>query len=696
MLPKKIDKQKIMNRKNIIIALFTMSLNMVAQTDSTRTETLPEIVINADGQIETAEKTVLLPTTMERKHSANGFDLLNVMQTAELEVSPRTRSITTHSGKTVVLCINGVEVLPEDVATLRSKNVRSIEYIRTPSGKYAGKAAVVNFVTVRLVYGGNVYLSATEGLAYKTGDYLAFSDFTKGGLTLSLTASVDWQHDHGYTEGHETFTFADQSVLTRDLSSESALRKSNNEALRFRLTSVGDNHRLNAYARLTRQSTPTAVQMMNARYAGKYDGTSERLTSSDSRGLAPSLYTNYTLWLPQKQTLDFTASASFGHNRYNSLYQESGQTAMVSGVTEDNNAIRAHANYYKSWKNGMTLAAVLSHDHNRYTDSYAGTTSGRQRLSTDVTMGVLQLSGSSQKYSYYIMSGLSNSAIALNGTHYNYALPLVFYGGNYALNNKHALSLSGQFTHTLFDPSNKNAMTVPTSFFEAVKGNPDLSLIKVLSNTLAYNGQAGKSKFSVSYDNYIYFDNILHQYTADANTIYDTRINDGTFYGNTLAATYTYSAFSDKLRLRLTACKKYDMLRGKVYSMEQDIFYARLSATYLIGDWTMQCSYRSPYTTLDISESYLLQRRPAYELLVSWNHKDWSAEALVRNPFSRYNKQHITRNYGCYHQDTWRFNESDGCNLNLKLTYNFGYGKKQERGDTEIDKTINSAIMRTY
>ena len=69
-----------------------------AQTDSIRTETLPEIVVNSDGQIETAEKAVLLPTMTEKKHSANGFDLLNVMQTAELEVSPRTRSITTLIG----------------------------------------------------------------------------------------------------------------------------------------------------------------------------------------------------------------------------------------------------------------------------------------------------------------------------------------------------------------------------------------------------------------------------------------------------------------------------------------------------------------------------------------------------------------------------------------------------------------------
>ncbi len=38
-----------------------MATVMQAQTDSIRIESLPEIVVNADGQIETAEKTVLLP-----------------------------------------------------------------------------------------------------------------------------------------------------------------------------------------------------------------------------------------------------------------------------------------------------------------------------------------------------------------------------------------------------------------------------------------------------------------------------------------------------------------------------------------------------------------------------------------------------------------------------------------------------------
>ena len=77
---------------------------------------------------------------------------------------------------------------------------------------------------------------------------------------------------------------------------------------------------------------PSAEAVMNARYTGRYDATTERLTLSDSRGLAPTFYANYTYWLPKDQTLDFTASASFGHNKYNSQYNDIEQHCIRQGV----------------------------------------------------------------------------------------------------------------------------------------------------------------------------------------------------------------------------------------------------------------------------------------------------------------------------------------------------------------------------
>lgn len=52
--------------------------------------------------------------------------------------------------------------------------------------------------------------------------------------------------------------------------------------------------------------------------------------------------------------------------------------------------------------------------------------------------------------------------------------------------------------------------------------------------------------------------------------------------------------------------------------------------------------------------------------------------------------------YGCYDRDTRNYSEAKGRNVNLKVTCTFGYGKKKEIGDVNIDRKVNSAIMRTY
>ena len=82
-----------------LAACFTV---MTAQgvNDSIKTDTLPELIVNADGQIEMADKTLLLPTALEKKHSSNGFELLSVMQTTELDV-PRTSAALNTSARRV-------------------------------------------------------------------------------------------------------------------------------------------------------------------------------------------------------------------------------------------------------------------------------------------------------------------------------------------------------------------------------------------------------------------------------------------------------------------------------------------------------------------------------------------------------------------------------------------------------------------
>lgn len=679
----------------LIIFIFSLASSAQSQ-DTLQVKNLPEVIVNSGNQIETSRKVILRPTEMERKHATNGFELIDVMNTSELEINTRLHNITTKSGGSVVICINGMEVSDEEVALLRAKNVQSIEYVRTPGGKYAGKAGVLNFITIQYKYGGNVYFSAEEGFAYKQGNYLGYLDYTRKGVTLSLTTSIDWNHEHSYNEGTDKYVFSDGNTLERNYTSMSSLCKTNNQGGKLKLTSIGSKHRLNIYASFVRQAVPKSISISNTEYNGMFIGRTMKNVTTQNRNISPSVFANYTLWLPKEQMLDFTGSFSYGHNKYSSLYDETTQSSIATNSHENNHAMTGKVQYFKTLRNNYTLTAVASHEHNYYKDTYNGNWGDGQKLITDATIAMLQVGKNSEKYYYYLSTGISNTAVSLNTNHYNYCHPIAFYGGNCIINNHNSLSLNGLYTHTLFDPSNKNNMVMRKSFFEVVKGNPNLKTLRVLNNTLSYNGQFGNSRISVSYNNSIYFDNICHVYTAERQVIYDTKVNEGNLYDNMLTASYAYNAFNNKLRLNLTGIGEHNALKGKHYNISKNILRAHLTATCLIGELRIKATYKTPYTALFVSEPYLAHRKPQYELSVNWKHKNLSVEGMVRNPFRRYDVSHISMDYGCYNQNSWSYSESNGRCVNLKLTYNFGYGKKTERGEINIDKSINNALLKVY
>ena len=679
----------------LIIFIFSLASSAQSQ-DTLQVKNLPEVIVNSGNQIETSRKIILRPTEMERKHATNGFELIDVMNTSELEINTRLHNITTKSGGSVVICINGMEVSDEEVALLRAKNVQSIEYVRTPGGKYAGKAGVLNFITIQYKYGGNVYFSAEEGFAYKQGNYLGYLDYTRKGVTLSFTTSIDWNHEHSYNEGTDKYVFSDGNTLERNYTSMSSLCKTNYQGGKLKLTSIGSKHRLNIYASFVRQAVPKSISISNTEYNGMFIGRTMKNVTTQNRNISPSVFANYTLWLPKEQMLDFTGSFSYGHNKYSSLYDETTQSSIATNSHENNHAMTGKVQYFKTLRNNYTLTAVASHEHNYYKDTYNGNWGDGQKLITDATIAMLQVGKNSEKYYYYLSTGISNTAVSLNTNHYNYCHPIAFYGGNCIINNHNSLSLNGLYTHTLFDPSNKNNMVMRKSFFEVVKGNPNLKTLRVLNNTLSYNGQFGNSRISVSYNNSIYFDNICHVYTAERQVIYDTKVNEGNLYGNMLTASYAYNAFNNKLRLNLTGIGEHNALKGKHYNISKNILRAHLTATCLIGELRIKATYKTPYTALFVSEPYLAHRKPQYELSVNWKHKNLSVEGMVRNPFRRYDVSHISMDYGCYNQNSWSYSESNGRCVNLKLTYNFGYGKKTERGEINIDKSINNALLKVY
>lgn len=286
--------------------------------------------------------------------------------------------------------------------------------------------------------------------------------------------------------------------------------------------------------------------------------------------------------------------------------------------------------------------------------------------------------------------------VILNSSKMNYCYPTGYYGFTFTPTSILSLSLNGYYVNTIFNPENKNDISLQTSSFEVTRGNPDLKPLKVLSHKFDANTTFGKSNLSLSYKYYIYFDNILHRFSADQSDIYNMIVNDGDFYGNMLSMTYAQRLLNDKFRFSLTGIEEYNTLKGSTYNISRNVIRGKIRIDYILDKLLFSINYTSPSKSLDIREPYIISKKMNIGFQASWDYNQWHVEAAVNNPFTKYDKQTRYMDYGCYRMNNNKYNQSLGRNIMLKMVYNIGYGKKTPKENASIERNMNSAILKSF
>ena len=679
----------------LVVLVIGIPTDSWAQSDSIRSVQLPESTIIADKKVETPTHTVIIPTSSDKAHSANAFDMIHSMNLSGLEISYDSKQIFNNLGQEVVLCIDGIEVSANEVAVLRSKDVKSMEFQRNPTGKYLGKGGVLNFKTVQYNYSGNVYLSAKESFLYNSGEYLAATDYTRKKSRLSLIYSNDWDIDRSKQKINNQYYFANGDVLVKQSEVDPIKNKSLSNTVNLRYSNTGESYRFSLLGAFSDAHVPYSKQLQQTTYAGSLQDITTNQNTSDSYGNSFLVQTNYTRWLPRQQIIDLTASASSGRNKYNYHYQETQQEDIRSQVKEDNLYFTGTFQYYKTFDNGLNFSALLNHYYTKFNDNYGGSIREKQTLANNVSMATLQLSKSTTNIYYYLTTGISNMNAKLNGHSDNYLTPTGYYGITYTPGNKTSLSINGFYVHTYFDPSYKNNISMPTSFFEVRRGNPNLKPIKVFSNTLEFNRTWNTTSLTASYMNYIYFDNIVNVFESDDSHIYTSMANDGNFYGNMLAVTLTQSLFNDKLKLSLEGVEEYNKIKGPIYDIKKNVLRGTFKVDYTINQIRFGTEVSTPYKTLDIRVPFIIKERMNMSLYSMWDWKNWRLEAGINNLFSKYSISERLMGYPCFDMKMKNYGLKNGRSITLKAVYNFSFGKKSEKESFSVERFLNSAILRT-
>lgn len=659
------------------------------------TTTLGEVVVTADTQIETTKKVILYPTKLDKKHSTNGYSLLANMNLPDFNVNPSNQTISTITGKDVKILVNGIEVSPEEVGTLAASEIVQIDYRRNPGGRWVGSGAVINFVTVQYDYGGNVYLSADEGLARQYGDYTGMVSYKRNAVTLTFTANGKWEHN-SVLNSADNIAILNDGTLFQNINPLSAKTHSNSQYFKFKFSHATDNHTLDLSALFKRNATPTNQRTDEMTYTGISDFTSQVTRNSRDRGILPAIGLKYNLFLPGGHTIMVTSEISHGHTNYRSLRSETGFDDLTNNAVENSLKAGGSISYFKSLAHGLTLGVSVDEFYNYFRDVYSGNSDSKQTLTNNHAMMMFHVDQNLPAgLSYYASAGLTDLYSSI-GEHYdNQLTPMAFYGMTYSPSRRHNISISGNYTHSIYNPAYKNDAVMRTSFFEATIGNPELEQLKAFQNMLSYNGRTGHFGFSFTYDFLKYFGNTSNRYFAENNILYHQLVNDGNFHYNKLILGISANLLDNKLRLKGNAIFSMNRFNSKYRPAKSNDWRTDFSASYMFGDWQVKGAYAIPYKVLGI-EGTKIHNPAQYGFYLSWQHGNWAAECCIENFLDRRLCTRTDANYGVYQSLSRSISDLKGRNISLSVTYILPYGKKTDREKVETDSKINSAILRPF
>ena len=676
-------------------ALPLLSIARPVEPSDSASVILDEVVVQGLSTIETAKKVILYPTSQDKKHSSNGYKLLANINLPDIAVDADAKTISMITGQSVQILINGVEAQADELSTLPASEILRIDYQRNPGGKYIGSGAVMNFITRQYDYGGNVYLSAEEGVLHQYGNYTANVNFKRNAVTLAFTANGQWRRTSELNSAVNLFTL-NSGALEQNVSPRKSLTRTDSEYARFKFSHAADNHSFDVSLSLTRSAVPDRYFNDIITYKGVYDFTAASRRQSDERGLSPSLNINYNLYMPNRTVLSFAGTAAYGHSTFNSRHSETGQADILNNTVEDNFSWSATASWFKDMPHGITVGASIDNIYNRYRDTYSGSFNSRQTLTNNLFAvdWHWQQTLPAGLY-YYLSAGLSNLYSEIGHVRDNQTTPTAYYGISYTPDRRHTFSLTGNYLHSVYNPSYKNDAVIRTSFFQANVGNPDLGQMKALQNMVSYNGRFGAFGLSATYDFMKYFDNTAPEYFVSDDIVYNRLINDGNFLNHRFIVGASVNLLHDRLKLNANAT--YSLYRFNSLSRPERSNNLRFSsnASFMFGDWQVKGVWSPAFRGTDI-QGERFRMSAQYGIILNWSHGNWTAECTVKNFLHKYRAIDRTIAHDCYHSVSRSLSDAIGRNVCLTVTYSLPYGKKTDREKATPKTTVNSAILRPF
>ena len=672
-----------MSDKNLEVPLVTLETENVV---------LGEVVVKGSSFIRKDDHVLVIPDKQQVKHASTGYDLLYNLMIPSIEVNKRTGTVSTFGGE-VSLYINGEKADYRDVQSLRPRDIENVEYYDVPTGKYANDVAAINYIVKKRQSGGYIFADGKQTIGYMAGDYNIGGKVDHGNTSYSFWGGHTMQKYKGsIVDKNETILFPDYTVY-RNRETTAGNYRNNQQYMQFKVSNVNKKRNLSAQIALVRNETPSDENYGLLDYSGHYTYSTRSTDSKQEQNLSPSLRLFGDFNIGKNQTLEFTAKGSYTQNDYTRQYTEN-ENNSLSDVKEDLYSFNFSANYNIKLQHQNSFGVDIRHYHNITSSTYAGDYSSWQHLWTGESMFMLNYSQRFGKHFTMILRpGLSWMNYKLHTEDVRrYCSLKTSSRFSYQFNKKQQLTLAADAGVNQPDISYMNNVDQTVDFLQIKRGNPFLDDMQLYNISLLYNGVFGKLNVVGGPGYSIYTHNVSPIYYLEGDKLIGSYRSDGNIYGLGIILNISYHV-TDNLRTKL-AFKYLNVQTRKNYNINLDSYSAILDINYFLKDFSINLFGKIPTEKIETSTLIVSKSPATYGASVSWSHKGWYIEAGTENPFTRHSRYREHADYGVYQYNqvqTSRIYQRTGY---VKLAYTFDFGRKTSRDKNDVDRSINSAIMK--
>ena len=656
---------------------------------------LSEIVVKAPKVVRKADMDLYYPSQSAVDNSKNGMQLLRNLMIPTLSVNDAMGSISA-AGQSVQLRINGREATVSQVQALLPQTIKRVEWLTNPGLRYKGADKVLNFIVTNPTVGGSLQTMARPALNQAWGFYMADAKFNTGrsqweiGANFKLTDKIKVHRD--YTE---TFTKPDGTSLTR---TETPLGGSMDNSFGMAWAS---------YSYIKPDTTvffieATANQKFSDKF--KYDGLlslsdgSENIRLTDihgDKGTTPSLSAYLEQHFPGKQTLvvDFQGSFYFGRTYSDYIEKRPDATAYLTdihtAIKDRNQAYAIEADYIKNWKNSrLTAGASYTANRNRSTYENLGGKIFHQRQDKVYFFAeylrridkVTLSAGLGAQYTDFLFKETDQGNSSWN------LRPQA--NVNYAINQKHQLSLAFQSWQSAPSLAETNIAPQQLDGFQWRIGNPDLKTSTSYMLTLRYNFIVPRVSGSFGIRAFTSPDAITPLLYWDADRLVTTYENSrglqnlSFFLAPQIDIVPEWLAASGYLQYRA------ERMRGTGYRLYNHAWSGNVNLQLM--HWGFVLSGQYVRAQKDLWGEKISWGENLSIIDLSYNWKEWQFSAGVIMPFGKYDQ-------GSRSLSRWNTNEThmrlDMRMPYISLSYNLQWGRQKHgaRKLVNADATVDQS-----